>query len=537
MKNKILLLSAVMALVSVCGAWADSTKKYLKLTDSEFVLNRWWNGTNSNTISEDGSTLTLYGSTGDNGYYGGQAGWNFTQAISTSDWDKLVIKLKNEGPAVLQIRVTDGTSEASHDFAVDADNYAEYTYDLSATYKDNDATKDQITSITSVYFWGYWGGGNTVDIDEIYFEKDGDEEPVTPVEPVIADDTKEIAISSLTQGEYSITGGTDYNYLVIVPAKSYVTGQEYWYNISDGTNSVAGWGFAYGAYQQKRVSVLSIKGRTMYDDWNESTKQSNDFVNALAASSIDLTNLTKIHVSKGWSTDLTTEHEVSAIYFTNEMPTYDNRYNFPIECYGQHSYDHLREATAAGTWGTVCLPYNAAICGAYAYEVTGVDNASNPQTLYLKQVYGLLKAGVPYVFKSNTDKSSDAEEGDVTFYKAGASTVGSPISNALVGTFTDETEVPDGMYILTDEGWKTNGEGVTNRVNANRAYLDLSKVGEVPEDVAAKCITMSIEGKTTGITTLKTEANDDAVYNLNGVRVSNPQKGIYIKNGKKFIVK
>ena len=33
------------------------------------------------------------------------------------------------------------------------------------------------------------------------------------------------------------------------------------------------------------------------------------------------------------------------------------------------------------------------------------------------------------------------------------------------------------------------------------------------------------------------EANDGAVYNLQGVRVSGTQKGIYIKNGKKFIVK
>ena len=31
--------------------------------------------------------------------------------------------------------------------------------------------------------------------------------------------------------------------------------------------------------------------------------------------------------------------------------------------------------------------------------------------------------------------------------------------------------------------------------------------------------------------------NDGAIYNLQGVRVSKPGKGLYIQNGKKFIVK
>ena len=38
-------------------------------------------------------------------------------------------------------------------------------------------------------------------------------------------------------------------------------------------------------------------------------------------------------------------------------------------------------------------------------------------------------------------------------------------------------------------------------------------------------------------TVFKAKSNDGAIYNLAGQRVYNPQKGIYIKNGKKFIVK
>ncbi len=45
--------------------------------------------------------------------------------------------------------------------------------------------------------------------------------------------------------------------------------------------------------------------------------------------------------------------------------------------------------------------------------------------------------------------------------------------------------------------------------------------------------------KPTGIsaTTIKTDSRNDAIYNLQGQRIQNPQKGIYIRNGKKYIAK
>jgi hypothetical protein len=42
----------------------------------------------------------------------------------------------------------------------------------------------------------------------------------------------------------------------------------------------------------------------------------------------------------------------------------------------------------------------------------------------------------------------------------------------------------------------------------------------------------------TGIDEVKAEnQNSDAIYNLQGVRVNNAQKGIYIMNGKKVVIK
>ncbi len=50
--------------------------------------------------------------------------------------------------------------------------------------------------------------------------------------------------------------------------------------------------------------------------------------------------------------------------------------------------------------------------------------------------------------------------------------------------------------------------------------------------------TLSTEAVTSGIrAVVNTSAGDDAIYNLNGQRVSTPKKGIYIKNGKKYVNK
>lgn len=47
----------------------------------------------------------------------------------------------------------------------------------------------------------------------------------------------------------------------------------------------------------------------------------------------------------------------------------------------------------------------------------------------------------------------------------------------------------------------------------------------------------NFDANTTGIETVKAAESNDAIFNLQGVRVSNAQKGIYILNGKKVVLK
>ena len=65
---------------------------------------------------------------------------------------------------------------------------------------------------------------------------------------------------------------------------------------------------------------------------------------------------------------------------------------------------------------------------------------------------------------------------------------------------------------------------------AGKAYL-------VIPGGSARTMTMKFSGEATGISELKSVAEEGALYNLSGARVSKPTKGLYIQNGKKLIVK
>lgn len=74
-----------------------------------------------------------------------------------------------------------------------------------------------------------------------------------------------------------------------------------------------------------------------------------------------------------------------------------------------------------------------------------------------------------------------------------------------------------------------NGGAFTNK--AGKAYLAL--------DAATAAKAFVLDGSTTGISAIADESSNAAVYTLSGMKLNGEklQKGIYIKNGRKFVVK
>lgn len=115
-----------------------------------------------------------------------------------------------------------------------------------------------------------------------------------------------------------------------------------------------------------------------------------------------------------------------------------------------------------------------------------------------------------------------------------------PCTNAFkVGTGGNLASVTDGKYnyILNGDSFYAANDKL---VHTNKAYLQLS--AQVPATATSRVLRFDGEDETTGIEAV--DVNPETVkegareyYNLNGQRVMNPSKGLYIVNGKKVIIK
>lgn len=101
---------------------------------------------------------------------------------------------------------------------------------------------------------------------------------------------------------------------------------------------------------------------------------------------------------------------------------------------------------------------------------------------------------------------------------------------SVVGITGNQTTTD--IYVL---GNGSNGLGyymLKNTLQAGKGYLNISG------GASAKVTFVAFEETVpTGISSVSSDSADGVYYNLQGVRVLNPQKGIYIKDGKKIVIK
>ncbi len=115
-----------------------------------------------------------------------------------------------------------------------------------------------------------------------------------------------------------------------------------------------------------------------------------------------------------------------------------------------------------------------------------------------------------------------------------------PLSDNKMLACTDGSVTGNGVNGVTNTDIYVLGNGksglgfymLKGTLQVGKGYL---KVSESEGHAKQSFIAFDI---TTGVKSVEAYGNgDDAVYNLQGIRVANPQKGIYVKNGKKFIIK
>ena len=172
-----------------------------------------------------------------------------------------------------------------------------------------------------------------------------------------------------------------------------------------------------------------------------------------------------------------------------------------------------------------------AVSGVSLYSVKNVTNTEVELTAELSVV----KAEMPYLIYNDNDEektisivvsseeADDVEYDDVHF------------KGTLVDkTFTEADMQAADHYVLSnghDFVWVKDA----GTLAAGKCWIEL-----VPQSPAhARALSIVFEGETTGINTVSSSADkmDGEWYDLSGRRVAQPAKGIYVKNGKKVIVK
>ena len=208
---------------------------------------------------------------------------------------------------------------------------------------------------------------------------------------------------------------------------------------------------------------------------------------------------------------------------------------------GSKNYGAAEDLTITVTvWPTIDVTaYEGASSEFWA---TFYSNEMNYQAPEGTQVFKVNLTGTAIEMTEITDRIVKSGQGVVLKKTASGSITMTPTSsnssdnysgNSLVGTMTNITN-PGNAYVLnykdaTGAGFYKLSSGGT--IGANKAYLTYS--GSLAPEF------FGFDGNTTSINEVRGKMEDVSgeYYDLQGRRVSQPTKGLYIVNGKKVVIK
>jgi len=561
------------------GASAQQkVQQYFRVTDSNFNVSDWDDDADRpNSINASKNSFTI-------GKDFNSVAWNFggewwEAGVDMSGFDRLVIRLSSVVGNNLQFRIfykdaNGDLKEYEHpDDIVEFEEEVEYIVDFSEDLYDIEGNVVDLTQVKRFTFWNYWNTNEVKDEDGNKISDDGDPSVTVTIaamylERTLADGEKDY-VDLLSEGKLTFsddfldsdddettsasyidnagvlhmnenaTAGiyyedtpadwSAYKYLVVVPQTPNGDGDNtIKYVLTDlDDNAFESGSFRYGYWNRPRAAVLNLNDvltTKLGDSSDDAPEYLDDFdTKSIFSFCFEL-----------WGGVSSWQYGIAGLYLSNTAPTYSTGFGEDTDATG----DYVRDNASANTISTVCLPYASACCGATVYEPVAVDSRETPTELYAAPHAGILEAGKPYIICSNTARN-------VTFFRAGAGELGSPVQNGALcaGGFTTYYVEADKNYCVLNADGDTFEAvtGKSKRVNSNTAYIDCNMLPEGGE--AENGLVFSISGidgplainkVTLGQQTLKT----GIVYDLAGRVVGQPtSKGIYIKDGKKFVVK
>lgn len=230
------------------------------------------------------------------------------------------------------------------------------------------------------------------------------------------------------------------------------------------------------------------------------------------------------------SLSATTNHVFTDVSITKATNQYLDFADGSVPTYAPGTYPSVKitRTLTANRWATAVYPF--AVSGVNNIAVLDSYDASTGALGFTTA--SASTANVPFLMKS-TAGASEISLSNVEV--AAASAADAEANEAkLIGVYTqtsvnnEDSSVKN--YVISNNEIRPVG---TANVAPYRAYIQVTQpTGE------ARALTFFIDGdETTGIEGISVENENGTIYNLNGQRVDKAQRGLYIKNGKKVIVK
>ena len=268
--------------------------------------------------------------------------------------------------------------------------------------------------------------------------------------------------------------------------------------------------------------------------------------NTLAEASISFVNSTEQEVTIGLKACTDNQYRWMGI-------GYVELYKVPAQTYTiseEVDYDTTQEGAGAvtltrsikanDTWNTIWLPFSMTadelkatfgedVAIAQFSETVNESTPGNSTINFNVMTTPAISPNVPVLLKTSTAGDS-YEIADRTIVAGTPTTAGTNFD--FVGTTAASTTIASGDYFIGSNKLYTS-TGATN-IKGTRAYLKTTE-----EAAGARIVSFSINGnETTAIENVEQGTiTTGKVYNLQGQEVKSAQKGIFIQNGKKVVIK
>ncbi|MBQ9355866.1 MAG: leucine-rich repeat protein [Prevotella sp.] len=208
----------------------------------------------------------------------------------------------------------------------------------------------------------------------------------------------------------------------------------------------------------------------------------------------------------------------------------------------------VRRTINAGEWGTICLPFamtEAQVKAAFGDDVqlgdfNDYEVSADGKSISVKfNAATAIAANHPYIIKVVDNVSEFTADGvDIDPEEEPMINLGSKRKpHAFIGNYVAGTLVDNGCLFLSGGNfWYSVG---TTKIKAFRAYFNFDDLlPDFENNYAEARMQIVFTDEQTGITEIISGRTDDSeYYDMQGRRVVMPAHGVYVKDGRKIIVK